>query len=358
MFSAPLLLTRRRMVLLAAGAGLASAGAPGRAKAEQVTIRIATNGGDFQQFENRYLTTRFTAETGIQVVPIANNPPNQVQKLIASRGRPVPFDIAGLDDKTQPEAIGAGVLQKIDPKIVTNLSMLYDAAKQPDGYGPAELFWSWGLMYNAKAFEENGIPPPASWLDLWNPKLAGKVAIADIAGPGGVDFVLKIAQLTGGNEKNLAPGLQKIAQLKVQSYYSSSNDVRTKLTSGDVWAAPWNNGRSWNLIDAGFPGRFTYPREGGFLHTSTIDVVAGTKVAREANLYINYVLDPLFQLALLYFPYGPVNKSLEEVLTDYPGLSEKVPTGHLKELSVPDWNTVFADYAGLVDQWNRVVVSR
>ena len=113
-----------------------------------------------------------------------------------------------------------------------------------------------------------------------------------------------------------------------------------------------------DLIDSGFPGRFVYPREGGFLHTSTIDVVAGTKVAREANLYINYVLDPLFQLALLYFPYGPVNKSLEEVLTDYPALSEKYQPAISKELSVPDWNTVFADYAGLVDQWNRVVVSR
>ncbi len=133
MFSSPLFLTRRRLALLAAGAGLVSV----RAKAEQATLQIATNGGDFQQFENRYLDARFTSETGIQVVPIANNPPNQVQKLIASRGRPVPFDIAGLDDKTQPEAIGAGVLQKIDPKIVTNVSMLYDAAKQPDGYTPA-----------------------------------------------------------------------------------------------------------------------------------------------------------------------------------------------------------------------------
>ena len=80
-------------------------------------------------------------------------------------------------------------------------------AKQPEGYGPAELFWSWGLMYNVKAFQEAWhIRRPSSWLDLWNPKLAGKIAIADIAGPGGVDFVLKIAQLTGGNEKNLASG--------------------------------------------------------------------------------------------------------------------------------------------------------
>ena len=59
------------------------------------------------------------------------------------------------------------------------------------------------------------------------------------------------------------------------------------------------------MIDAGFPGRFMYPKEGGFLHTSTIDVVAGTKYPRQAQLYINYVLDPLFQLALLYFRTVP-----------------------------------------------------
>jgi putative spermidine/putrescine transport system substrate-binding protein len=328
------------------------------ARAEQVTLRITTNGGDFEQFENHYLGERFTAETGIKIQWVEANPPDELQKLIASRGRPVPFDVAQLDDKTQPEAIAAGTLAKIDPAIVTNLANLYDAAKQPDGYGPARLFWSWGLIYNEKAFRENGIPAPTSWEDLWNPKLAGKIAIADITGPGGVDFVLKAAQISGGNETNLVPGLQKIAQLKVHSYYSSSNDIRTKLASGDVWVAPWNNGRSWALIDSGFPGKFIYPKEGGFLHTTTADVVAGTKYPREAQLYINYSLDPLFQLATLYFPYGPVNKSLDQVLKDYPDLAKKVPTGNLAALSTPNWNVIFSNYAALVDQWNRIVKSK
>ena len=328
------------------------------AYAEDVTLRITTNGGDFEQFETRYLADRFTAETGIKIEWVEANPPDELQKLIASRGRPVPFDVAQLDDKTQPEAIAAGTLAKIDPAIVTNLSKLYDAAKQPDGYGPARLFWSWGLLYNEKAFRENGIPAPTSWEDLWNPKLAGKIAIADITGPGGVDFVLKAAQLAGGNETNLAPGLEKIAKLKVQSFFSSSNDIRTKLLSGDVWVAPWNNGRSWALIDSGFPGKFIYPKEGGFLHTTTADVVAGTKHPREAQLFINYSLDPLFQLAILYFPYGPVNKSLDQVLSDYPDLAKKVPTSSLAQLSVPNWKAVFSNYGALVDQWNRIVKSR
>jgi putative spermidine/putrescine transport system substrate-binding protein len=351
---------RNRATALAIAPGLAlllvSLGST--ASAEDVTLRITTNGGDFRQFEDRYVTERFTRETGIKVVWVEGNPPDELQKLIASRGRPVPFDIAGLDDKTQPEAIASGTLAKIDPTIITNLSQLYDAAKQPDGYGPALLFWSWGLIYNEKAFRENGIPPPTTWEDLWNPKLAGKISIADISAPGGVDFVLKAAQLAGGNETNLMPGLEKIAKLQVQSFYSSSNDIRTKLLSGDVWVAPWNNGRSWNLIDSGFPGKFIYPKEGGFLHTSTIDVVAGTKYPREAQLYINYVLDPLSQVAILYFPYGPVNKSLDQVLKDYPDLAKKVPTGSLSQLSVPNWNAIFSNFATLVDQWNRIVKSK
>ena len=100
-----------------------------------------------------------------------------------------------------------------------------------------------------------------------------------------------------------------------------------------------------------------HPKEGGFLHTSTIDVVAGTKYAREAQLYINYVLDPLSQVAILYFPYGPVNKSLDQVLKDYPDLAKKVPTSSLSQLSVPNWNVIFANFATLVDQWNRIVKS-
>jgi putative spermidine/putrescine transport system substrate-binding protein len=121
------------------GAGAGGSARP-LASAEPITLRVTTNGGDFEQFSIQYVGQRFTADTGIKIEYIAGNPPDQVQKLIASRGRPVPFDVAGLDDKTQPEAIAAHTLMKLDPAIVTNLPRLYDAARQKDGYGPAMLF--------------------------------------------------------------------------------------------------------------------------------------------------------------------------------------------------------------------------
>jgi putative spermidine/putrescine transport system substrate-binding protein len=329
------------------------------ANADGVTLRIANYGGNFTQSQNQYVAERFTANTGIKIEWIDGNPRQHVQKLIASRGRAVPFDVVYLDDTTQPDAEKVNMLMKLDPAIVTNLSKIYDEAKNPDGYGPAMLFWSWGLLYNEKIFKEQGIPEPQSWNDLWDPRLAGRVAIADVGGPGGIDFIVMMAKLTGGDEKNVTPGLNKIKGLKTLYYFNSSVDLRSKFQSGDVWIAPWNNGQSNALIDTGFPGKFIYPKEGGFLHTTTIDVVAGSEHPKEAMQFINYVLDPLSQLGQSYaIPYGPVNKSLAGVMQAYPELSKKFPASEADVLKLNriNWLLVDSHLPEIVDQWNRLVV--
>jgi putative spermidine/putrescine transport system substrate-binding protein len=346
------------IVAAVAFAALAIA-APGQA--QDITLRIANYGGNFTQSQNKYVAERFTKQTGVKVQWIDGNPHDHLQKLIASRGRAAPFDIVYLDDKVQPDAIDIDSVMKIDPKIVTNLAKLYPQALEKDGYGPVMLFWSWGLMYNVKAFRDAGIPEPTSWNDLWDPRLANKLAIADVAGPGGLDFIITAARLAGGDETNFMPGLEKIAQLKPLYYFSSSVDLRSKFAAGDVWVAPWNNGQSNSLIDSGFPGKFIYPKEGGYLHTSTIDVVKGTPYPKEAQMYINFALDPLGQLGQAYeIPYGPTNKALASLLAEYPEFSKKFPASEtdLKQLNVPNWKLLNASWPKLVDAWNRRIIRK
>lgn len=338
---------------------LISAALPAAAQKSDVTLRVAIQGGEFQRVQNKYAAERFTALTGIKIEWVAGNPTDHLQKMIASRGRPAPFDVVYLDDKLQPQAIEAGTVLKLDNSLVPNLALLYPQAKQKEGYGPAMLFWAWGLFYNVDAFQKAGISAPQSWTDLWNPKLAGKVAVFDVGASGGVDFILKIAELNGGGVDDLQPGLDKIAQLKVQSYLTSANTASASLTAGDIWVVPFNNGRTWGMIDAGFPGKFFIPKEGGYSHTTTIDVVATTKYPTEAQAFINYVLDPVSQLGQSFeIPYAPVNTSLAGVLQAYPEIAKKFPTPGgemMKQLTVPDWNAVFAKYPELVDRWNRTV---
>src|SRR5262249_9202991 len=144
----------------------------------------------------------FTQRTGVQLQWIEGNPSDQLAKMLASKGRNAPFDVVIYDELIQDAAIGANLVMKVDPKIVTNLPFLYDFAKQKDGYGPSVNTWSVGIAYNAEIYKKNGIAEPTSWADLWNPKVAGRVALPDITQSAAKDLVIATARLAGGDERN------------------------------------------------------------------------------------------------------------------------------------------------------------
>jgi putative spermidine/putrescine transport system substrate-binding protein len=328
------------------------------AHAQKVTLRVACYGGVFTETQAKYAGSIFTLRTGIAIEWIDGNPTDHLAKMIANRGRNVPFDVVYLDEYVQDSAIDAKVVAKIDPAIITNMKYLYDKAKHADGFGPAINFWSVGIAYNHQIFERNGIPAPTSWSDLWNPKLAGKIALPDITQSAAKDLIIAAARLEGGDERNPEAAFRKLAQIKPLYYYRSSADLESKMTSGEAWVAVWNNARPANLIQKGVPLKFIHPKEGGFGHVSTIDVVAGTPHAREAMMFINQVLDPLAQLGQAnQVPYGPVNKLVTPIIAEFPALASQFPSSpeDLAKLYIADPKTVNAQYPRWVDQWNRVV---
>lgn len=335
------------------------AGTAGVAQAQQKpTLRIACYGGLFTEAQAKYAGAIFTQRTGIQLQWIDGNPADHLAKMIASKGRVAPFDVVFYDELVQDAAISAGVVMKVDPKIITNMAFLYDAAKQKDGYGPAVNFWAVGLAYNTEIYKKNGIPEPTSWTDLWNPKVAGRVAMPDITQSTAKDVVIAAARLQGGDERNADAAFAKLAEIQALYYYRSSGDLEAKVAAGEAWIAPWNNGRSNAMIDKGMPLKFFYPKEGGFGHLTPIDVVAGTPNPKEAQMFINYALDPLNQLGTANeVPYGPTHKLMAPILAAYPELAKRFPSSpeDLKNLYIADPTVVNANIPKWVDQWNRIV---
>jgi len=330
----------------------------GAAPAKAFTLRVACYGGVFTEVQAKYAGALFTARTGIKVEWINGNPTDHLAKLIASRGRAAPFDVVYYDDLVQDAAISAGVVTKIDPAIVTNLNHLYDAAKQKDGYGPGMNFYSVGLAYNTEIFKDNGIPAPTSWSDMWNPKMAGHIALPDITQSTAKDIIIATARLLGGGERNADAAFPRLAQIRPLYYYQSSADLEAKMSAGEVWIVPWNNGRPATLIDKGVPLKFVIPKEGGLAHQTVIDVIAGTPHVRAAMTFVNIVIDPLNQLGQAYeVPYGPTNKLLASVIGAYPELARRFPSSpeDLAKLYRPDLKVVNANTPKWVDLWNRLV---
>lgn len=339
-------------------AALIGAPAAVSAQTSNVTLNVATFGGHAGDVEKSYVGDRMTRMTGVKIDWTHGNPSDFFAKMLASRGREAPFDVVLLDDTVQDAAIKAGVLAKLDPAIVTNLKDLYPRARNPQGYGPYAILYSVGIVYNKDKLKAAGIAEPTSWDDLWNPKLAGHVSIPDMSLPQGADFVMKIAQLNGGSEADLVPGLKKIAEIKANSYYTSSATLGQQLASGDVWVSVWTSGRAWAMIDQGYPVGYAVPKEGSVLGIDTVDMVAGTAHPKEAQEFINMQIDPLSQLGwAVEMSYGPSNTTLKSVFEAYPDLARKMPSSEadLRKLYTPKWGLYNANLAKATDYWNRNV---
>src|SRR5690606_668709 len=135
----------------------------------------------------------------------------------------------------------------------SNVQFLYPQTVSKNGYGPGMMIYSVGIAYNTQKFKEAGIPAPTSWADLWDPRLAGKVIIPDLSAIQGRAFLVAATRLNGGDEGHLEKGIEKIAQLKYHSIYTSSAQVEALFPTGDIWAAPFSDGRAWGLVDKGVP---------------------------------------------------------------------------------------------------------
>ena len=293
------------VLVLAAGSTAATA------QKADVTLRVASFAGPFGEALQKYSADLFTKHTGVKVEFQYANPADFLAKMIASRGREAPFDIVCLDDDVTAAAIDAGVVQKLDPAIVTNLKHLYPDAVDKNGYGATLFFFAFGIAYNKDKLKQAGIPVPTSWNDLWDPRLAGHISVPDIINIQGRDFVVQMARLNGGDEATPEKGIDKIAQIKAHSYYTASNTLQAQLESGDVWVAPWNNMRAAGMADRGLPIGFVMPKEGTIGNSDTVNLVAGSRYPKEAQMLINYMLDPFAQLGMAkLLPTRPTNTLL------------------------------------------------
>lgn len=343
--------------VMAGLAGVAISLSPAMAQ-QNITLKVASFAGPFGEALQKYAFDLFTMRTGIKVEVIYGNPADHLAKMIASRGREAPFDVVCMDDDVTAAAKDAGVLGKLDPSIVTNMKHLYAEGKDKDNMYATMFYYSVGIAYHKEKLKAAGIPEPKSWNDLWDPRLAGRVSVPDIINIQGRDFVIQMARLNGGDEATPEKGIDKIAQIKAHSYYTASSTLWAQLESGDVWMVPWNNMRTAAMADRRLPIGFVLPKEGGVGNTDTVALAAGSRHPKEAQMLINFILDPFAQMGMSkLLPTGPSNMLLEAVVRADEDLTRKAPAtpeAH-KALYLPNWAVFNKNLKKATDYWNRKI---
>ena len=311
---------------------------------------VATFGGTFVDNSKKCHAAAFEKATGSTVKYVLGSSVQTMAKLRAAGARSE-FDVAYMDSQIVKQAKAEGLLQPLESAKIAGWNDLYDASRDKDGYWVSMMFAGTIITYNTNLVKT----PPTSWADLWKPEWKGKLAIPDISGTSGQQFLMAAARLHGGSVENIAPGFEAIKKLKpnIQMMYTQPDQIIPLFERGDIALAVWYTDRTGAAALKGVPVAAAYPKEGGIGIVPTVSVPKASQKRDLAQKYIAVLLSPEGQLCFGQSQFaGPTNKKVQLP----PDLAKLVPYGPIVErMFFPDTDLVARKFPEWSERWGREI---
>ena len=311
---------------------------------------VATFGGTFVDNSKKCHAASFEKATGATVKYVLGSSVQTAAKLRAAGGR-AEIDVAYMDSQIVKQMKAEGLLQMLEPAKVGHWSDLYDASRDKDGYWVSSMFAGTIITYNTNLVKT----PPASWADLWKPEFKGKLAIPDISGTSGQQFLMAAARLNGGSLENIDPGFEAIKKLKpnAQMMYTQPDQLIPLFERGDIAIAVWYTDRTGAAAAKGVPVAAAYPKEGAIGIVPTVSIPKASQKRELAQKYIATLLSPEGQLCFAQTQFaGPTNKKVQ-LPAD---LAKLVPYGDIvQRMYFPDTDFVAKKFPEWSERWGREI---
>jgi spermidine/putrescine-binding protein len=311
---------------------------------------VATFGGTFVDNSKKCHAAAFEKATGSTVKYVLGSSVQTAAKLRAAGAR-AEFDVAYMDSQIVKQAKAEGLVQPLEPAKIAHWNDVYDVGRDKDGYWVSMMFAGTIIAYNPKLVT----PPPTSWADLWKPEFKDKLAIPDISGTSGQQFLMAAARLHGGSLENIDPGFEAIRKLKpnVQMMYTQPDQLIPLFERGDIAIAVWYTDRTGAAAAKGVPVAAAYPKEGAIGIVPTVSVPKASAKRDLAQKYISTLLAPEGQLCFAQSQFaGPNNKTVR-LPAD---LARLVPYGdNVQHMYFPDTDFVARKFPEWSERWGREI---
>jgi putative spermidine/putrescine transport system substrate-binding protein len=334
------------LVIAASVAGTAlQAGAAG-------SLAVQMFGGSFEETTRKFIIEPFSRRYDAQVNVVLGAAP--LARLRAEGTRPS-VDYLHMGEEEAFIAESNGMLAPIDLKNVSNAQDLYKEALISERR--IATHWGvWGLVYRTDRVAKR----PASWMDLWDPGLRGKVMIWDSTFETTTDLVLVVAESLGisdfPSEKGMAAVERKLAELKpnIFGFAKSQTEIQAAINRGDVTMAITANGRAMQWKREGSQVDFVIPREGGMALTTVVGITANSPNKGLAEKFLNEALSDAAQMAFaernLFAP------TVRHVRVS-PELAQQMPYGpeQVRTLRHIDFRRIVPWREKLIEMFNRTL---
>lgn len=308
--------------------------------------------GSWEQFNRTVLVPQFSSATGAEAALVPLVSADQVAKLTASPSSP-PFDVIALDSGVF-EGAPKELFQKLPIDRLKHYSELAERFQQPDSWGPLIGVQAVGIAYNPKVITT----PPQSWADLWDEQYKGRVALMAMKNNHTIGFMLKVAEMQGGDINNLEPAFNAVKQLapNLTGVVANAGALITLFQQGEVDIAPHDLNSVKLLQSKGVDIDWVMPKEGGFALTPMMSMVNNASASPELMAaYIDTAISPEVQTQMTETNFVlPTNKN---VVLPSP-ITQKLG-GSLDEifakLEFPDWAVINKNRTQWVEEFDKIV---
>jgi len=238
------------------------------------------------------LSGAFEEKYGVKVlIDETSGNADRLNKVKAQRNNPQ-IDVVLMSESFSTLGNADGVFEKIDTGVVTNLNNLYDFAKNKDGYGPCYSLVRYGIIY-----DKDVVPAPKSYVDLFSGTYDGLISLPDMSSTAGPYLLVAMTDSLSDSEHNVDPVFSFLAEnsSKIAQFYTTSSEVQTAFTTGEIAVAIFMDMNMPLLTKAGLNVGWVDAAEGSFSAAATANVVKNSPNPELAQLYVNYLLSDEIQ---------------------------------------------------------------
>ena len=233
------------------------------------TLVVPSFGGALEKAQREIMLEDFQKENDCEVLVETLLSMAQFSKMRVERDNPV-LAVSMLDEVYAIQALEEGMYTTLDVSKLTNFKDVDPKFKADHNKYVGWFFANGVICYNSDYVKD----PPKSWEDLWDPKYKGKLILPDITMGMGIQFLVALARLNGGSEKNMDPGFEKLASLKpnVLTFWTSHDEAMRMLNVGEAWICVECSDRPYAQQLLGSPIRSVIPEEGTFYWRNVVGI--------------------------------------------------------------------------------------
>ena len=186
----------------------------------------------------------------------------------------------------------------LDPDNVPHLKDIFPAYHRPENKGIGWGISGVGLLYN----KETVTDPPTSWMDYWDPRFKGKLALSNYS------FYLNGLVTTarfmpGGKGESDPASIEQAAKFigeqakagQIALFFDNNEQLKQPLLRGEAWLSGWFKAISyiWEVEEKA-PFGFAIPKEGMTAFPLFFQVVKGSTPLQQyhAEKIIDMMLSP------------------------------------------------------------------